>query len=386
MTAQVMDQPRQARSLLAAAWSAHIEQEFRQLPTSRRTRVVQHNERVLHQPGLEQHPYGRGIVRAENGQALLGEGPCPHRARTRSRAALVMIGRMAAVDLRYRAFYLDTSEPLTVAVHERPPRGSTGLLSGVELQRRAYGRLPSLVPRVLEARSVQARSRAGWSGLRRRPAQVVLPPSMDVVLEQWLPGRPVAIDDLGAVEQLLESTGALWELEPVVAARPDPAALARVRERFSTLVDSGEQAGLWPDDVDPPHLGRRVQQLLDADPVLTIGASHGDPGLGNALRTDQGQIVLVDWEDAGRRTLSHDVLKVLASSPVGPEDWLDRHPPLPLTGERDVLPVGPQLAVALLQFMSGWRRRTKAARKRGAMPAHQRRMHSMLRAVDQLLA
>lgn len=379
------DPAEQSPSLRAATWSVALERRLRRLPTPGRRRDVNHNERVLHQPGLERHPYGRELVRPENGQPLLGGIACPHTARTRSRAALVMVGRMADLDFRFRSFYLDGAEPLAVAVHERPLRGEqTGLLKGVQLQRLAHGRVPVQVPRVLEARSVRLGTRLRGTGLRGLTS--VPPRTVDVVLEEWLPGRPVAVDDPRVVPELLETVVALWDLEPVRATRLDPGMLARTRQRFVGLLEQGQRWGVWPEDVPTHSLGQKVLDLLDRDPTLTVGASHGDPGLGNALRQGHGGLVLVDWEDAGLRTLSHDVLKVLTSGGVSPEDWVERHPTLPRTHHSEVLPTGPQLAVALLQFLSGWKGRTRAARRRGAVPAHRRRMHSMVRAVDSALA
>ncbi|OLT17780.1 hypothetical protein BJF80_00105 [Serinicoccus sp. CUA-874] len=130
----------------------------------------------------------------------------------------------------------------------------------------------------------------------------------------------------------------------------------------------------------------RTLALLDSNPRVTVGLSHGDPGLGNAVLTGRGGIALVDWKDAGRRPISHDVFEVLASSTLSPQQWSDLHPELPRCRPHQSAPAPEQLALVILQFLQGWRHRTARAAHRRALPAHRRRMHRMVQALDVLLA
>lgn len=384
--AREVDQRWQEPVLLAASWSATIERTIDLLPRSRRQVELQHNERVAHRPGVQHGPQGRYFVNPEHGRPLLGDDRCPRRMRTRSTADIVMVGRMADKQLRYRAFYLDPSRPLALAAQERPAGATrSGLLDGVEVQRLVRGRIGALVPEVHEALTTRVGPRTGWWGWRPRPRPVALPHTVDVVVEEWVPGRPVVRTETDVADELLATVGDLWSLEPVVSSRLDPAVLQVTIERFRELELSPDPHQLWPEGMDRHALARRVLPMLEADPQVSIGLSHGDPGLGNALRTDTGRLVLVDWEDADRRTLSHDVLKILASAQIPPERWADHHPVLPASARSGALPLQHQLAVALLQFLAGWPGRTRKARRRGSLPAHRDRMHRMLRAVDALL-
>lgn len=379
---QRWDQP----VLLAASWSASVERNLSALPSSRLSRQIRHNQRVGHTPGLESTPLGSYFRSSEDGLPTLGPERCPLTSRTKSLASVVMVGRMADRHMRQRSFYLDLPTPLSLALHERPGKRSTGLLRGVEVQRLAHGRLPATVPRVLEAKKMRVGPRAAWWQARLGRKAVAAPHRVDVVVEEWLPGRPVKLGEDGVERELLGVVAALWRVEDVTTVELPDDAVALTRERFARLVTEDRGAGLWPDAVDRDDLGRRVDRLLDGPLRVTVGLSHGDPGLGNALRTDDGRLALVDWEDADRRVLSHDVLKVLGSAAVPPERWPGLHPQVPASAGPGALPSDQQLAVALLQFLSGWPSRTRRARRRRSLQAHQGRMHRQLTALDGLLA
>lgn len=378
-----LDRQAVAPVLVAAAWSAGLERVLDPLPSTARSHAVRHGRRVAHRPGVE----GSGAAayfRDHRDRPLIGPDACPHRARTRSTASVALVGGMADEHVRARSFYLCTPVPLAMALHEHPDTGSaTGLLRGVEIQRLAHGRLPVAVPRVVLAETVGLLPLVPLGERRRGPAPT--PVRADVVVEEWLPGTPVAVDDQGVTAELLDVVGTLWSLEETGSLTLDDDVRERVATRFAALVDRGQRWGLWPDDLDRLGLGARVRALLDAEPRLTVGLSHGDPGLGNALRTENGGLALVDWEDAGRRVLSHDVLKILNSASTPGQDWAGLHPPVPAGADPRTLPADQQLALALLQFLAGWNDRTRRARARQSMGAHRARMHRLLTALDSLL-
>lgn len=370
-------------ALLAAAWSAEAERALDLLPRTRRTRVLRHGERVAHRPGLEQTASGDYFRSSRDGTSILGPEQCPGTSRSPSSASVVVVGGMADRHMRQRSFYLDAPVPLALALHERPrQRAASGLLKGVRIQRLAHGRLPARVPGILESRTLQFGSRRPW--WRSSPRAEGLG-TADVVVEEWLPGRPLRVDEEGVEHELLAVVAALWELEETTTLEVPAKVRARVGERFAALVRSDPRLRLWPQGVDAADLGSRVARLVDTPLRVTSGVSHGDPGLGNALRTDEGGLVLVDWEDAGHRVLSHDVLKVLGSASVPPESWSGQHPRVP-TADPRVLPSDQQLAVALLQFLAGWEERTDRARRRRSVQAHRRRLRRQLAALDGLLA
>lgn len=375
---------RREPSLTAASWSAQIERDLSVLPSGRRQQAVRYGRWVLHSLSFEQHPWAATFTSAEKGAPILGAGPCPHLSRTRSAADLIMVGRMVDRHLRYRAFYSGGDEPLSLVVHEVARDGRrTGLLAGASLQRLVHGRLPVAVPQVVRTETTQVRPPGRWA-----PWPGSTPPTpgkaVDLVVEEWLPGRPARVEDAEVVAQLLATIRTLWSVEPLVTAPIGATSLARTRQRFTALVET--PGDLWPGDVDHVTVRRRVHSLLDRNPSVTIGLSHGDPGVGNALRTEGGGVALIDWEDADRRPLSHDIFKILASSTAPPEHWGEFHPGLPGTLHRQSCSAHEQLALAILQFLEGWQSRTRRAQRRHALPAHRRRMHRMIRAVDALLA
>lgn len=375
--------------LRAAAWAASLERSLAPLVPSRRTRVIHHGSRTAHLPGVDTSPHAAYFVN-HKGSPLIGPDACPHVARTRSTASVVMVGGMAEASVRARAVYLHADTPLVMAVHEHPDTGPvTGLLQGVEIQRLVHGRLPVTVPRVLAADTVRVGGRdRAWQWPSRRRSDVAGPGVdgwADAVVEDWLPGTPVRLEDEHARSELLDAVAALWALEDTTTVPLSSADAERVGSRFARLVEEGHEWDLWPAELDPQEMARRVRSLLSREVRLTVGLSHGDPGLGNALRTDDGGLVLVDWEDAGHRVLSHDVLKVLSSAQVPGEHWAGHHPAVPRGGDARVLPGDQQLAVALLQFLVGWRNRTVRARRRRSLSAHRARTHRMLLALDGLL-
>lgn len=127
--------------------------------------------------------------------------------------------------------------------------------------------------------------------------------------------------------------------------------------------------------------------LLDDHAPLTVSLSHGDPGLGNVLRLTDGRLALVDWEDAARRPVAHDVVKVAMSCP-DPLSVVQMSAPAGLRPTMDAAGAAAwshQLAVALAVFLSGWRHRHFRAVKRNSEKANSRRMQRMLGVLDGLL-
>lgn len=128
-----------------------------------------------------------------------------------------------------------------------------------------------------------------------------------------------------------------------------------------------------------------MNELLDRDLELTTGVSHGDLGIGNLLRLSSGDLAVIDWEHAGHRLLSHDVLKLLLSVDIPPHAWGGMHPALPAGNPPHADPPE-QLAIAAMLFLAGWRNRTVRAVRRGSARANRRRTHVFIRALDVLLA
>lgn len=358
-------------------WSVRIEAASAPLPRGWIRHKVRANGRLGFRSRLrpEDLPGDGGLfTEPVSGRSLLDGAQ--HTGRTRSAAELTLLGQLRHTHIRFRSFYLQPprrsgAAMLTSAVQERTQAEVPGQLArGAQLVREVGPRLPLVVPRVIDIGTVTA-----------PPKQV------DYVVEEGLDGRVVPVAEGPEVlPELLAGIRELWALKPTTVASVDAELEARMRTGMATLAEQGPGLDLWPSDLDPAEVHARARTLLDRDPLVTSGLSHGDPGIGNLLRLRDGRIALVDWEEAGTRPLSHDVFKALTSSGVPVQDWSALHPVLPRQASRQA-PEAEQLAIAVLGFLAGWRHRTKRARRRGGGGLGDRnRVHRLLNALDTLLS
>jgi hypothetical protein len=363
-------------------WAAAIERTTGSLPAARgvarlRRRDFFHDNRIAFSAELDTATAfpSRGVfVDHRTGASVLVAGGRPT-VRSVAAADVVVAGAMrTAEQLRFRAFYVTEAHRTLVVQQRFDPATPTPLVAGSEHQRALAGRTPFAVPRVLE------------SGLARRGlgADAVA----DWLVEEVFDGAPVGPDHAAdAVPELLALLAETWERLGLTHERLSGEQRTRALTAFSGLADD-PPPGIWPDDLDPHHTWLRVRALLDDGRPLTVGLSHGDPGLGNVLRLADGRLALVDWEDAGYRPVAHDVVKVLMSSPDprGLARLLEEPASLrPALAAAGAVPWRLQVAVALVLFLSGWRNRYFRAVKRGSVKAANRRMHLLLGILDDLL-
>lgn len=224
------------------------------------------------------------------------------------RADVVASGRLGGELVRARAFY-PGPEATTLTVHQRRWRRGrpvpARLSTGAQVQARwAEAREPGLVvPRV----------RATGGG-----------PGSTWVLEDLVPGRPPKGREwsglchryLPAVVRVHLRLG-VWGQRAGVVVRDD------APRRFeAALACSGSvvELALEGSGRTTTTLGEQVTRLLRDDPVMLMGWCHGDPVPGNTLVQDDGTVVLVDWELAGRRPVAHDVVKAV----LGTRDALEQ--------------------------------------------------------------
>lgn len=349
-------------------WTAAIERAVRALPRRRglgrlRRRQYAVDRRVATAVGFPGSPL---FTDPATGRSLLVDPGSAPQVRSTATPDVVVAGAMrTASRLRYRAFYLGAARSL--AVQQRHRDTPTPLVGGTRVQRTLAGRTPFVVPRVLDA-GYYAAQRADW------------------VVEEALDGAPVVREEAErTAEEVLSLLPEMWQRLGTAPARLDERQRARALTAFTALAEDPPD-GIWPGDVDRGATARRVRELLTDERPLTVGLSHGDPGLGNVLRLTDGRLALVDWEDAGHRPVAHDVVKVVMSTPdpVGLAGRL-APPPSAVVGSTAVMPWSRQVAAALGLFLGGWRYRHSRAVKRGSTVASRRRMHAMIRTLDVLL-
>ncbi len=366
-----------AESLHAFTWSARIERTSDVLPSTWLRPKVRCGPRIGYRQVLTERslPFGSDLfVDRTNGQSMIDDALTDRPVRTQSAADITMPGVMRGSELRFRSFYLPRRgrSALTVAVQTRADPGvPTHLVAVARFQQRLSRFGPLTVPDILEIGRVEDLQRDGV---------------LDYVVEHMLEGSVIGAEDTRvAAQTVLAALPALWSTHPVRHVRLEVTQRERLRETMPQLVNEGERLSLWPRQVDRIGLWQRIQELIQSDPQVSTGVSHGDLGVGNLLRLRTGTLALIDGEHAGTRLLSHDVLKLLTSASFPPETWVDLHPPLPGASRQAAAP-REQLAVATLLFLSGWRIRTMRARKRGGDHANRRRTHALIRALDVLLA
>lgn len=373
--------PAASDAVRSLEWTAAIERTSQRLPSARgvarlRRRHFFHDNRIAFSAGLDPAtPFpSSGVFVDRTGKSML---VADDRRKVRSAAAadVVVAGVMrTAEQLRFRAFYV-TETPRTLAVQQRLAPGTpTPLVAGSAYQRSLAGRTPFAVPRVLD------------SGLAEHG--LCGDAVADWLVEEAVDGAAVRPEDAeDTARELLELLAETWQRLGVTHEPLGGEERSRAWAAFSSLAGD-PPCGSWPAGLDPHVTLRRARTLLDDARPLTVGLSHGDPGLGNVLRTTDGRLALVDWEDAGHRPLAHDVLKVLMSAPDtrALASTLDAPASLrPALASAGAAPWRLQVAAALLLFLSGWRNRYVRAVKRGSGHAANRRMHTMLRLLDDLL-
>ncbi|WP_162606162.1 phosphotransferase [Jiangella asiatica] len=356
------------------AWTTLIERASDALPRPRgvaryRRRDFLHDNRVAVAASLDVNAAfpGSGLfVDPVTGASLLVTAGVRPQARSGAAADVVVAGAMRTVEqLRFRSFYLADGRSRSLVVHQRSaPAVATPLVAGARLQSTLFDTTPFVVPRVLE------------TGYADRV-------SADWVVEETLDGAPVAAADAEAtVGAMIGLLAQWWESLGTEQAPLGAAQRTRALTAFADLTDDPPD-GVWAADLDRELTSRRVRELLTDERPLTIGLSHGDPGIGNVLRLRDGRLALVDWEDAGHRPVAHDVVKALMSAPDPVALAAALEEPALVAG--GAMPWRSQVAVALLLFMSGWRNRYFRAVKRKSIVAGTRRLRTQLHVVATLL-
>ncbi|WP_152192639.1 aminoglycoside phosphotransferase family protein [Georgenia satyanarayanai] len=351
-----------ARSL---AWTAEIEQSTHAIRRPwfrpRRQREYACGDRSAVVIGFRGAPL---FVDPATESSLLVDPAEAPRVHSTARADVVIAGALRTNgQLRFRSFYMKPA--LSLAVQRRAGTEPSALMTGSRVQALVAGRTPFVVPRIVDS---------GHHGPRRA----------DWLLEEALAGAPITPDaHASAALELLHQLPEVWKRFGAEHAALDDEERSRAVTAFTALAQDPPD-GTWPADLDRRALAGRVTALLEDTRPMTTGVRHGDPGVGNLLRLEDGRLGLVDWEYAGHGHLAHDVMKVLLSAP-DPAALAASLPAPRLGAASHAMPWRRQVATAVVLFLRGWRyRRTKALR-RGSEAANAHRMHRTLRTLAVLL-
>lgn len=372
-----------ARSI---SWSAAIERKSASLPVQRgvrwfRRRDFFHDNRLAVAASLDAttgFPASGVFLNPQTGESTLLR-PDRLQVRSESHADIVVAGGMRTTEqLRFRSFYVSNSRARSLAVHQRlTPATQTPLVRGVRLQMAIRGRIPFVVPHVVEVGL--ARLSVGHGSIARA--------AVDWVVEEALDGSRVpnhAAEE--TAHEMLALLAQSWRRLGVSHAPIDADQQAAALTAFADLVEN-PPPDVWPIEAHRGRIWRRAQDILVSPQRLTIGFSHGDPGLGNVLRLADDRLALTDWEHAGERLVAHDAVKVVLSTPdpVALAATLTTPAELrsSLSGPR-AAPWRRQMAVALLLFLGGWRNRHVRAVKGGFERVNTLRMRALLRTLTTL--
>lgn len=290
------------------------------------------------------------------------------RVRSTANADVVLAGAMRTTKLlRFRSFYLRSRR--TLAVQRREGKGPMAIVGGTRIQAEMVGQLGFVVPRVYDAGFLRSQ-KADW------------------IVEEVLDGTHVpGVDAQDAAREIISLLPSLSQRAATEHRSLDDSVRDRALTAFMALVDDPPDA-IWPRTVDRRPAAERVRSLLEDPRSLTFGLSHGDPGLGNVLRLEDGRLGLIDWEYAGHRAVAHDVMKVILSAPDPAElaATLPEPPPVKGATPADVMAWRRQVATAIVLFLRGWRYRHMRAVRRYSTASSRRRMHATIHTLEALLA
>lgn len=313
-----------------------------------------------------------------------GRGPGPGPAADGLRASAVVVGRLRQRRLRGRAFYPAPA----------PETGTgTGAGSTLVVQQRGWSRRELGRPTLLRAAAVQRR----WHGLELPGVRVpgVLGAGSDlrhvwvheelhdgaiITRPQWRETAPEF------ARKLLQAHVRLGLATQPVAGLATGAVPGSLRE-LGSHAPAGVGHALEAAGLDLVAAEASLRRLLDRGGYVITAPCHGDPVLGNVLRTPDGSLALLDWELAGQRPVVHDLLKSLwgTADPVTALLALRDDLPGATGGSAAVLPLPLQAALVLAVALSRWQQSWEVAACSGRTAQLSRRVQDQALTMCRLL-
>ena len=271
----------------------------------------------------------------------------------------VVLAKMStAEELRFRAFYLRGSVPMTL----KAAREIEDVASRIQRELTARQALPKLrrlrVPRILDH---------GDAG------------RLEYLVEELIPGRVLAPTDRPA--HLDDVLSGLTEMYEATAAPPATIGLASSAawDRAVAFIDSAKWARGW---LPRRQLLGELTALVEADPPMATAMGHGDLVWSNILVGTDG-VGLVDWEWAGPRPIAQDMVKLMTSIP-GRFSYLPRLDQL----SRDLgvdTPFAAQWALATVKSLASAAHRLRTATAAGRGDIQSGRARQQIGILGQLL-
>lgn len=317
----------------------------------------------------------------------------------------VLTSRIATSQHRCRLFALDTREMVkdddaptgpvaasaTLVAHARRP-GRPARLAVAARTQALFHHAWHDEPVEQDANKPETPATTAWTGSVRAPSVISYgrTHAVEWLHEDLIDGSPLVISDHhpGAVLQLANALNLVWRHHTTFRrTRPRPWAGWQV----SALLDQASRADRDGGPQDIAKLRRAVLHLSSRSVVVAHGPRHGDPVLGNVLRTNAGHLVLLDWEHAGPGLLATDLVKLSLSMPTVRQGWQLLEDTAPHVLENNnhrgptTAPWREQVALALLLWLSGWRTQQRAHRRSGRTAAFDRRLRRRLELLNAAL-
>lgn len=284
-----------------------------------------------------------------------------------SRAALVVVGKLAAADTVKARAYLATDEALCALKVWGPSRGAVGRRE--QAARERIAEIPAyLAPPVLAA------------GALPSGGHFVLEPAVLGTAPANAAQRDAAVDEL--LPTLARAYRAYGVTDRPLREVEDDDLEAGAAAGFAALPE-----GCVPTASEVRALVGEVARLVARDRLLPCALCHGDLVASNVIRDRDGQLHLVDWELAGDGPIAFDVGKLLVntSDPVA-VSARHQHALQPFHGyglRRYTWPQ--QLTLYLANRLSRVPRARATAERAGRMPQFERQYQRYLRMLRELV-
>lgn len=298
-------------------------------------------------------PVGLESLPADQQHALPGTG----RVRARVRAESVLIGKFdVQAEVRLRAFYPHNG----LSIRYQTGGNNNGIIRTVNAFEKVREYAPHLMPTVYDHGTI----------LDGRGAYLI---------EETVVGESATRSELESIIFPLAT-----QLHAVHQG-------AGVTQKYASQALGRRAPELWNEFVElqniNPELDEKVRQLLKRDDLLEVSLTHGDLVNSNIL-IHENNFVLVDWEWSMIKPIAFDMAKIIINVSHFEKVLEDMQTGLGgyLGIKKSHYTFREQVALALVQTLTFYKRQSIKARKAKRTGALQRQTKKRLNALERLLA
>lgn len=276
--------------------------------------------------------------------------------RARVRAESVLIGKFdVQQEVRLRAFYPDAG----LSIRYQTGGKNNGVIRTVNAYKKVQPHAPALMPAVHDHGTI----------LEGRGA---------FLIEETVAGETATRSQLEAL--ITPLTQQLRAVHQGVG----------ISDKTAGTVLGPHSQGLWNEFVElhgvDAIIDQKVRRLFDRDDLLEVSITHGDLVNSNILVKDH-EFVLVDWEWASVKPIAFDMAKMIINVSNLEQTLQSMHAGLggDLGTKTSHYTFREQLALALVQTLTFYKRQSVKARKAKRTAALARQTDKRLRALTKLL-